>query len=485
MMDNTIGWLLAGVLVVVFLMALFSKRPVKSKVVKVRTRAVPPVECAKEDFFARFDDAIERHLSNAASVSYDSAPQEERPEDDPVFELPRTRHQFRIPEALPKMSISSVPPRIASSKTKHLSAPKHLVLFLVAISFLFVISGAAFALSVDRPFTGSDEHTVYQPFDDANSDPVYKSSVLPGASGKTPALQSSDYSNVSKPVTKENLKTIVAGNPSSVKNSNTWIFWVLGILLMIAGFGIAQAYSLEMVFFNDSADMWFSIAMAVAVACLCFVQDRVWLWSGFGFVVIYHFVAAYKFNPGMGAMAFIIGISRLIIGLVIPAIALFTLVSGPSREKDESAASYEARCTMHMVFKAAFLTGLFFFMKSLVNGQKVREARGEFESFEESFEQKSEESAKAGPRSEKGSDGQKNGFKRASEDAPSDHEILGVPKNATFDAIQRAYRKKMMKIHPDRMAGLGAKYRQKAEDECKKINAAFDRLRKERTHVFV
>ncbi len=97
MTDNTIGLLVAVVLMVVFLMALFSKKPVKSKVVKVRTRAVPPVDCGKEDFFARFDDAIEQHLTNAASVGCDPAPQEECPEDDPVFELPCTRPQYSIP----------------------------------------------------------------------------------------------------------------------------------------------------------------------------------------------------------------------------------------------------------------------------------------------------------------------------------------------------------------------------------------------------
>ncbi len=375
---------------------------------------------------------------------------------------------------------------MASAKTKLLSAPKRIALFLVASSFLFAISGEAFALSVDRPFTGSDEYTVYQPFDQENSDPVQKAPPLPKRSLATAInSQSSNNLSVIKPGPRDNIKTIVAGNPSPAKDSNIWVFWVLGILLMISGFGIAQAYSLEMVFFSDSADMWISIVMSAVVAFLCLIPDRIWLWSGLGAVIVYHFIAAYKFNPGMGAMSFVMGISRVIVGVIIPALAFLSLISGPTREKDESAASYEARCAMNMVAKLAFLAGLFIFIRSLVNGQKVREARGEFESFEESFEQKAEEPGKAGERNEEDSEGQKDGFKTASEQTPSDHEIIGVSQNATFEAIQRAYRKKMMKIHPDRMAGLGAKYRKKAEDECKRLNAAFDRLRKERNHVFV
>ena len=486
MTENTIGWLVAVGLIVVFLMAFFLKKPVKSKVLKGRSRYAPSVNNGATEFFAGFDDAIEQHLINAASVRYEPAPQEECSEDDTAFELPHVRPQFRTSECSQKISHFSVKPQIALSKTRSLSAPKNLGVFLIVIAFLSVINVDAFALSVDRPFTGSDEHTVYRPFDEANSDPVYKSAALSAISVPTDIPKSSHYSNVSKSVVTDRSNDIATGNQSSAKDSNTWFFLVIGILLIIVGFGIAQAYSLEMVFFSDSADMWLSIAMTVVVGCFCFIQDRAWLWSGFGFVVIYHFLAAYKFNPGMGAMALVIGISRVIIGVIIPVIAFFTLISGPTREKDESAASYQARCAMHTVFKAAFLTGLFFFMKSLVNGQKVRDARGDFDNSDDSSESRSEEKTyRSGAEGASAPDGKTEDSKKRSEERPSDHEILGVPPDATFEVIQRAYRKKMMKIHPDRMAGLGAKYRQKAEDECKKINVAFERLRKARSHVFV
>jgi len=237
-----------------------------------------------------------------------------------------------------------------------------------------------------------------------------------------------------------------------------------------------------MIFFNDRTDMWLAILIGVVLTMICFSMNKIWILSGLLVAVLYHFIAAYYFNPGTGAMAFLLGFSRVIVGVVIPILTLLTCCSGTSREKDESAGSYAARCAMDSVGKAVFLTGLFFFLRSLVNGDQVRNLRRESYSFEKETEQ---------PRHSnyQGSEQKRDTFQedtatssnetpKAKKEAPiDDYDILGVPKTAKYADIKRAYHRKVKENHPDRMAGLGEKYRRMANEECQKINAAFDRIR--------
>ena len=51
--------------------------------------------------------------------------------------------------------------------------------------------------------------------------------------------------------------------------------------------------------------------------------------------------------------------------------------------------------------------------------------------------------------------------------------VLEVPPDAGADAIQRAYRKKMMQCHPDRVAGLAPEFGELAERQAKRLNAAY------------
>jgi DnaJ-class molecular chaperone len=54
------------------------------------------------------------------------------------------------------------------------------------------------------------------------------------------------------------------------------------------------------------------------------------------------------------------------------------------------------------------------------------------------------------------------------------YEILGVTSNATYDEIKTAYREQIKLYHPDRVAALGPKLRELAEQETKALNAAYE-----------
>lgn len=60
-------------------------------------------------------------------------------------------------------------------------------------------------------------------------------------------------------------------------------------------------------------------------------------------------------------------------------------------------------------------------------------------------------------------------------------EILGVSKDASPDAIKRAFRKEIAGYHPDRVEGLGRELRELAEQKAKEINFAYAAAKRERS----
>ena len=52
--------------------------------------------------------------------------------------------------------------------------------------------------------------------------------------------------------------------------------------------------------------------------------------------------------------------------------------------------------------------------------------------------------------------------------------VLGLRGQVTFADIKTHYRERMKEYHPDKVAALGSKLREVAENETKKINAAYE-----------
>ncbi len=69
-------------------------------------------------------------------------------------------------------------------------------------------------------------------------------------------------------------------------------------------------------------------------------------------------------------------------------------------------------------------------------------------------------------------------YRTKSKNKESYYEILNISENASAEEIKKAYCKKMLEYHPDRIGGLGEKLKDLATEEAKKINRAFEELMK-------
>jgi DnaJ like chaperone protein len=62
----------------------------------------------------------------------------------------------------------------------------------------------------------------------------------------------------------------------------------------------------------------------------------------------------------------------------------------------------------------------------------------------------------------------------------SAYKILEVDPSATNDQLKKAYRTMAMKYHPDKVSHLGEDFRKTAEEKFKKVNEAYEKIKKER-----
>jgi len=65
----------------------------------------------------------------------------------------------------------------------------------------------------------------------------------------------------------------------------------------------------------------------------------------------------------------------------------------------------------------------------------------------------------------------------------SSYKILEIEKSSTDEEVKKAYRRMAMKYHPDKVIHLGEEYRKSAEEKFKKVNEAFEKIKKERSMI--
>jgi DnaJ like chaperone protein len=62
----------------------------------------------------------------------------------------------------------------------------------------------------------------------------------------------------------------------------------------------------------------------------------------------------------------------------------------------------------------------------------------------------------------------------------SSYKILEIDRSSSNDEIKKAYRKMAMKYHPDKVSHLGEDFRKTADEKFKKVNEAYEKIKKER-----
>jgi DnaJ like chaperone protein len=65
----------------------------------------------------------------------------------------------------------------------------------------------------------------------------------------------------------------------------------------------------------------------------------------------------------------------------------------------------------------------------------------------------------------------------------SSYKILEIEPSSTNDEVKKAYRRMAMKYHPDKVSHLGDDFRKTADEKFKKVNEAYDKIKKERNMV--
>jgi len=65
----------------------------------------------------------------------------------------------------------------------------------------------------------------------------------------------------------------------------------------------------------------------------------------------------------------------------------------------------------------------------------------------------------------------------------SAYKILEIEPSATDDEVKKAYRRMAMKYHPDKVGHLGEEFRKSADEKFKKVNEAYEKIKKERNMI--
>lgn len=65
-------------------------------------------------------------------------------------------------------------------------------------------------------------------------------------------------------------------------------------------------------------------------------------------------------------------------------------------------------------------------------------------------------------------------------DVNSDYKVLGLESNASDDEVKKAYRKMVVRYHPDKVSQMGEEYQKGAKDKFQKIQEAYENIKKTR-----
>lgn len=379
-----------------------------------------------------------------------------------------------------------------------------------------------FPTSVNNPsYTPPPEKNQYNPLSGPQEHHLLKSS---NTTDKKPHIEELDKSinNVNSAGYKNYVELETKYHKNAIERKLHLALLVV-FSFFITVLGVLKGAEGKAVFFNSRKDYKFNLAFGLLTVFLIILSLIIFnLYIAFaytnlfiGIFLLINTIISYRINKGLKIIPLAMGFSRIVIVFFIPIIELIASIcmngesylqkegeSDEDRKKrlDENKSGFVQLGTgLHDFVHACLLNKIGVVLNKMYRSAKDTEKKMEklkdilghkelgeeadknidngedfHESVKESYEDFGQKMDEDYSREEK------NESTTTDNNTESPYEILGVSESASIEEIKTAYRKKMKEYHPDKTNNLGEKLKDIAEEETKKINAAYDAIMKQR-----
>ncbi len=273
------------------------------------------------------------------------------------------------------------------------------------------------------------------------------------------------------------------------------VLWIIfTVFLILAGIGFYLGSNNRAVFYYNKIDIWLSMVLPLFLGGLSIwgFENKNIFWRGsdealiyvlsfvsFVLVYIHAYFAGHKRNNIFVTVCIMAG---RIIAIFISVLAIFSVlfVLARGKAKDESEGVHLAAKAFWTAATMGFCYTWYKFLESLVAGEQRSQDSGEDSRQDEDTNENNNQQKYNNYQERRNNYEENQANEPFVDDLEAAYKILKVLPSATDDEVKKAYQARCMESHSDRAANMSESIKKFAEEEMKRINNAYDLIKKRR-----